>query len=151
LSRWCENLIDKSPKITTRAWQKKAKYVFDLLLLAVHLSAGAPASATEIGRYRIRNSNQEMRNIYFWEDSMCILTHYNNNSSSFRNGKRNVIARFTDARTGFLLKSYLLLVRPVFETLLIHGTTKEGVEQNEEKDNIYVFLDMNLYGARRMG
>jgi len=82
---------------------------------------------------------------------MCILTHYNNNSSSFRNGKRNVIARFTDARTGFLLKSYLLLVRPVFETLLIHGTTKEGVEQNEEKDNIYVFLDMNLYGARRMG
>jgi len=118
-----------------------------MLLLSLHLSSGAPGRGREIGGYLVRNVQQAMRNIFFERDSVCIRTHYNKSRAVF-NGQGDVIHRYTDSTTGYLLKTWILLIRPIFveQRLAALGS---GAINRTRKDNVYVFLDMNLYGPDR--
>jgi len=144
LATWRLKLLTDHPQIVSEVWKEQALEVFDLLQMVIHLSSGAPGRGTEIGGYKLRNTTQGLRNIYFWKESVMILTHYNK-SRTLRSGKNDVIARFTDAETGYLTKSWLLLVRPLVEIALRRAfKPTETAKQND----VYVFFDMGLYGSK---
>lgn len=114
-----------------------------MLLLSLHLSSGAPGRGREIGGYRVRNVQQAMRNIYFERDSLCIRTHYNK-SRGVSNGQGDVLHRYPDTTTGYFLKTYILLIRPIFVEQRIAALGNGAIDRSR-KDNVFVFLDMNLY------
>jgi len=60
------------------------------------------------------------------------------------NGQGDVLHRYPDTTTGYLLKTYILLIRPIFVEQRIAALGNGAIDRSR-KDNVFVFLDMNLY------
>jgi hypothetical protein len=85
----------------------------NLLLAAVHITAGQPARGEEITPIRFRNGFLQARNIYVVNGQVIFVTRYHKSQALF--GKPKVIPRFLPWRVGQLMALYQVYVQPFKE------------------------------------
>ena len=102
----------------------------ELLLVLIHLSGGAPARATELELYQLRNSKDSMRNIFIQQGRVMLLSNYNKTVGL--TGREKPICRYLDKNTSHILIKFLILVRPP-QSALLEGKIGSAEAANNEQ------------------
>ena len=84
-----------------------------LLATIVHIVSGAPGRGTEIGVMHLRNTRVCQRAVFFEGEEVMLIPSHNKTRSTQR-GYMPFISRHLDPKTSFLLKSFFLLVYPLY-------------------------------------
>ena len=78
-------------------WLRKMQELQQRLLACMHIGSGAPARATEISAYRVRNTKKGPRNVYAHQGRVLIISRYSKTDEI--SGKGFPIPIFLDPET----------------------------------------------------
>ena len=62
-------------------WMKKCKHLLEILVIACHLLGGQPARSTELATLRWKNSADQLRGVYWPNESIVLLGQYSKTRS----------------------------------------------------------------------
>jgi hypothetical protein len=81
------------------------------IIIAMHLTYGQPARASELSSLLYTNHKDAPRNLFWTLQTMMLVTHYHKSRSMLQSNK--VVVRFFPAELAQLVKTYLTYVRPM--------------------------------------
>lgn len=122
----------------------KCIFVLKKLYAAAHLAGGGTGRSTEIGSYLVRNTPTCRRSIYFLPKEVMLLAFYDKRRQVLE-GTSRVITRHLDEETSFLLKSFLVLLRPVAVAEL-----KNRAGTNSEVSDVLDRLTLSAWNMKEM-
>ena len=111
----------------------------DCLILLIHVLGGGPARAQELATVSILNTETGMRNLYWMNGTIMLLTRYHKSQNV--SGRGRPVARFLPKLVSDLLLKYVALVKP-FESVAVR--VLYGGSRAEEAHRTYLF-------ARKIG
>lgn len=97
-------------------WLGKSQILLELLIVLIQTTWGLPARMSEILTLLI-NNGQKRRNIYIYQDCVCVGLEYNKTDSI--TNSECILFRFLPVSVSYILLKYLLLVLPLYQYILI--------------------------------
>ena len=94
-----------------QTYLEESDHLMELLLVAIHLTGGAPPRSTELVKIALQNSKQVRRSIRISDGMVAIVLVYNKTSSF--TGSDKTIVRYVPEAVGRLVIQFLILIRPV--------------------------------------
>jgi len=134
---WVRARYDSAPaSFLDEAWKHNALQVMKLLLAAMHLSAGSPGRGTEMAACHVHNTSTVKRTIYFRKGEIILIPAFDKRRA-LTGGKIDFISRHTDKETAFLIKSYLLLVRPWLLSFLKKESPPKDILEKYQREFLF--------------
>ena len=115
-------------------WISRAVELNELLYVLIHLTSGLPGRSTEEETYKILNTAESSRGLYFNQGSLYVMTGYWKGQNI--TGKSQTVARFLPRPVADCLFTYLLVVRP----LQVVWSGALGREQAARALRTYLFV-----------
>lgn len=115
-------------------WFEKVYSFVDCLIPLVHVLGGGPARAQEIASLAILNTETGMRNLYWMNGGVMLVTRYHKSQSV--TGRGRPVARFLPKKVSDLVVKYIALVKP-FESVV--AGVLYGGRGAEEAHRTYLF------------
>jgi len=101
------------PRAAAATYLSHCDELHRLMFTLIHITSGSPARITEWQPLKLRNTADELRNIYITSGGfVTFLTKYHK-SQKLHQGEQKCIARFPDAVTSGIIITYVAIVRPL--------------------------------------
>jgi len=119
---WFTDIQSENPNFfSSPTWVAHAQRLLKVLCAAIHLSSGSPGRGTELEAYKLVNTAEARRTVYFRKGEVMLLPHYEKRRS-LMGAETPLISRFVDAETAYLFKAFLLLIHPWLQFTLLKSS-----------------------------